>query len=333
MRYAPAILFTVGIGGAAGVAFWVCAGQPVGFLECAIASGIATCAIFMAGGLWKLRAAVRAGDETPEDRPRLELLPGTSEERRADLFALWDGRLSLEEFVDRWSGREIVSDSQAAALEKYRNDVEAAIKAELARPTDPAEPELFPCKHCLGLHTGWEKCSIVEKTMESRGDVSEYVTLEELENDEKRSEPLDLIAASPFRAGQWVRVRAGATEPILVHLIKAHVAARMVVWTFLSDQGEESLAEACFEFAYPKKDEVWEDIYCARHSPLAKGYPPRVFTVEMDWAKDCLGTAYLACGCIRPVNFGHGVVTLDTDWPETMARMPCGCFYRLGKQG
>lgn len=331
----PLVLVLVDFGAFLGFTGWMLSAFPEGLMWSYVAGGVALFSILSVCVLWRHRARMPLAQETPEDRPRLELPPGTREERRADLFALWDGRLSIEEFVDRWSGREILEEEtndvrqmndqviqsirnqietqpSPEELEQIKKKIEEAVLAELkaAPPCDKVA-----CDHCLGLHGSGEKCPIAPS---SPGGVSEYVSERDLSGDLPRTgveyvsgvtpyaEAEALMKSTQWRAGQWVRVKPGGKHhEMLVFLVESKVVAGLLLWTFSSEDGAGYLADQCFELAYPKKDEFWEDVYCPKHSPLSKDYPPRLFKADEDWPPGCMGEPYLRCGCIRPVNYGY----------------------------
>jgi hypothetical protein len=295
-----------------GLGLWGVTGRPAGYAPAYIMGGVAAGAVYCVVALLALRAArgrlARSIEGTPRQWGRR--LPGTRAERVADLRALEDGRLLHEEFVERWRGREIVDDD----VQKIKEDIAAAVRAELERPVDPAEPVLFPCKHCLGLHTAWARCPVMAAAEPPVSGVTPYAEAEANWN-EKRSQDLDIIAASAFRTGQWVRVKPGGMHHMmLVKLISYKVVARTLLWTFDSEDGPESLADACFEFASPKEDEWWQynhgpdaSFFCKVCGSHTKGTPFQAlsdYPAEEEWFR------LIIEGCLSPVNFGYGATEL-----------------------
>lgn len=284
-----------------------------------------------------------ATEKCPEDSPRVARPPGHAVARRLDLTAMVEGRLSLDEYIERWSGREILNGKS----EDIKKAIEAEVLKEFRRPVDPASPKMYRCPHCLGLHLNGETCP-VEAQRKALAGVSDYVTHSDILGgagvdggscDGGAGGSIRYCAGDPpqivtsqFRPEQWVRVlRGGRRGGQLVKLHKMTFVAGIRSWEFKCKSGAlDSLAEECFMVAVPINGEWWEKRFCSssgRHTPEFTAHwqylpvqwsytsgesrgPERLCITKDGW--DTLFGAELEsalCGCLVPVNFGRGYDT------------------------
>lgn len=292
-----------------GMLGWCVTGHPSGYEPTYAAAGVAFGAIMSAVGLIGRRAAlVAAADEvTSEDRPRLHLPPGTLAMRRADMEKMIEGEISLDEFVDIWSGREIVEAREheikmaeqrgrIEALqevqkslkhrvppaersdEQFKDDVRVALFKEIMR--DPQYEAAQPaCRKCLGIHetetctAGQEKPVVfmvgdkVRVTYQLHTFFHSICTIEGF-----------LVTVDGQNRPSWMLHFGGSSSP-----------------AYQSD----------IKLAFPLKGEVWNYKGCKQcEDAFNNEWPARCFDVDHDW---------VYC-------------------PMTRRRVAHGCLYRIGMQ-
>lgn len=313
MRYAPAVLFVFGIGGAIGMLGWVAAGRPEQYMWSAFACGIATTATFMAGALWRLRAALRAAwlgpveeadrvDVYDTDRPSFDATPGTAAERSADLRRCYLGYITIDDYLDRWVGRPLVEDKARDAVDamdrmmlehEIRVKIIGEILAELRRSDAPdAGPA---CTHCLGIHDP-ATCPVKAGTEDPVSGVTPYAAAEARANG-----GVNYIVPGGFSVGDMVRLRR---DDRIVKLKSVYGDGR--IWTVEFGGSQDRADERDFVIALPKAGELWNSKECYVCMMAWKHKWPECLTnVSVDWP----------------------------DAPATRARISCGCLYRIGSQG
>lgn len=287
---------------------WCVTGHPRGYEPAYISAGVAVGAILSAVGLIGRRAVlVAAADEvTMEDRPRLHLPPGTLAMRRADMDKMIEGEISLDEFVDIWSGREIVeareSEMKLARLEgriealqevseslkhrvpkpertdeEFKEDVRVAVFKEIMR--DPQYEAAQPaCRKCLGIHET-QTCTAAE-----RG-------------------PFVVTKYKPAE-GDRVRIVRGCNRDCFgVLKFRKLENDTLNIWSVEIFGNAWRVGEECFVACRPKKNEVWRYMPECIRCDISDTPRDHFFTVDRDW---------------------------DIVSPEVLRRINCGCFYRMG---
>lgn len=323
MRYAPVVLCVFGVGGAIGMLGWVVAGRPEEFLWSAFACGIATTAIFMAGALWRLRAAlrdawlgpVRDGDRTDvydNDRPSSTAAPGTAAERTADLLRCAEGHITIDDYLDRWVGRPLMKepvdatveelDRQILGLFEMRAKILEELLSELRRP---GAPEAAPsCTHCLGIHEP-STCPVAAGTEDPvSGETPFVAAVERVRTKTYVVGERGLEAVGPgFSVGDRVRLRR---DDRIVKLISVELCASTPPrWTVEFGGSTEHAYESHFVIALPRNGEVWGSKEC--------------HVCAMKWQQ----------------KWPEFVSNITFDWPDAPAlrgRISCGCLYRIGMQ-
>lgn len=316
MKNWPLVLVLVDFGGFCGFTGWMLSAFPEGLMWSYVAGGVALFAILTVCVLWRRRTPRHVEDTTPEDRPRLELPPGTRAERKADLLALEDGRLSLEEFIDRWSGRERVAD--ANDIGAWKKALAASVLEELKLFNDPAAPALNSCTNCLGIHDG-DACTLPAAAVEEK-----YAAYTEQ----------DGVFITRFKKGQWVRVNTGgALSEKLVRIVSLARIIGEPVWKiqFGEPSMEAELFEQCLAGASPRIGEHWRwtvercPSECWRHVNGDLDY--FVVSPALPNGIDFLKLAReVRNGCLEPVNYGHGFTTLPRTGVEYVAGLPPAKF-------
>lgn len=283
---------------------WCVTGHPKGYEPAYICAGVAVGAILSVVGLVAQRRSAlleAVAEPTPEDRDRVALPAGTAAMRRADLARMKVGEISIDEYVDLWSGREVIEErdheiklakvtGKIEALEElreslkhripanadkltdeqFKEDVRIAIFKEIMR--DPKYEAKQPaCRKCLGIHET-ETCTA--------------------------GGPLE------FRTGDKVRTN-GAAGTWAGRIATLGMCAEDGRWQAEFGGAQFMLDERAFTHAMPVKGEVWYAKKCAM--------------CETRWSN----------------SWNQGVINVDYNWLEcqmTRSRVRCGCLYKMGMQ-
>jgi hypothetical protein len=255
------------VGAVHAFAGWIMIGAPPEYSWIAVCCGAALVASFSLFLFSRRHPRAPLDEEpTPEDRPRLDLPPGTRAERAADLRAMAESRITVEDFVDRWSGREILPDKTE----------------EINRV-----PDVERCSEMLS------KFSSSVDTKSLAGTLSIPVTSV---SQFKSGQWVRLRQRVGWVIQKWEGELAEIIGP-------GHEEG---LWDVRTITGPLCMSKFCLEPAIPKNGEVWEMVYCETHCPSMKDCDPKPCDTTKDWPEDCMARPYLRCGCIRPVNFGRG---------------------------
>ena len=338
MKYLAPALYVIGTGSYSGFVVAELAGFPPGLLGCAIAGGIASVAILAAGLIWRERAKqkpeiIHVSDETlskvipimvryiKDGKLSQDVGPCTEAERRADLLAMAEGRMTLDDWLQRRWDRP--SPSRLKGDAKFKEDVRIAVFKEIMR--NPAyEAEQPACRRCLGIHET-ETCTVTpavsdlsafSKSFAEMMGVGKYVTVEELSGPQPKTiseyvtgEKLDTTMPPTIKPGDRVRGiyllsslynRIGLVVEQLFDGKWGGKRAWRVSWGGSS----HDLYEHDFILALPKKGEVWHVKRC-----------------ENCDSKGSMGTQ-------TPFNVDHDWIGSD----HARERIDCGCLYRIGEQ-
>jgi len=274
----------------------------------------------------------RVDDTTPEDRPRLELPPGTRAERKADLRAMSESRMLIEDYIDRWSEREIIEAPTPGCTGMFHKDGKQCNLFECLQAAAGPAPEVSKFKEGqwvrLQQREGWvstewsgKPALVIGQAHEPRlwsVRVSGYVVLT-VHEDCMTAEPdkqyvayteKDGVFGVRFKEGQWVRVKPGGRHG--GNLVKLWEVCKVVgenIWTFsYSTDHADSLFEQCFEPAVPKKGEWWKKLECANT------HGGNWHSIQLQWEIEpdkkpsdyVHAAAAIECGCFVPANYGIG---------------------------
>jgi hypothetical protein len=297
MQHLALWIGVAGFGGHVGMVFWILSGYPPNHPELAIAGSIASSALLMAGLLWRYRVVQRRKIVLAPDRwPCQDFSVCTEEERRADLLAMAEGRITLEEWQERRRARP--SPPRVKSDANFKEDLRIRIIEEIRKRRSV-------CLKCLGIHEPGDSLRCYpENYVTSQGYEDPLKTMSEI----IRGDRLDTSIPSAFKPGDRVRV----TCPIsslhqrigqLVEQLFDDKWGGTRAWQIFWGGSIYNYYETEFIRAVPRKGEVWR-------------YMPSCDKCEIsDTPRDIF-------------------LTIERDWQivssEIAQRINCGCFYLMG---
>ncbi len=258
-----------------GFCLWGMAGCPEHLLHTCVLGGAACGAMYAAVKLVRRRNAERArvaaaaAEGCPEDRVRAPRAPGTKEQRTRDLRACYEGYITVDDYLDRWSGRTVVDDVPRARRPGRRSSPHAALFREVF-----GDQELT--RRCMGLY-------------------------EPVSGETPFVEAAERAASVAYRPGVKVRVRCGESAGRIMTLLSPKDGVPGV-WNLDFGGGRWVMNEHAFELARPKKGEVWNKKACARCSPDGLEPANTLTDIAVDWNIVSEETARrIECGCFYVV--------------------------------